>query len=398
MKKTTSERLNEIMNIRGIKQIDVVKLSQPYCKEYNIKLGRNDLSQYISGKVEPSQNKLFVLSKALGVSILWLMGLDVPIETDDVLHECQVCGFTYCPNVTEEYQAHKERHFNCLAAIKKYGFWWTNEQQENIKDVSYRTLNDRNASKIERTLAAEKICKAYFCRSLGAVDFDNRHPDFEIYTAMLLKQNHFKKKFGTVYSELVKKYGTRDGLADGRTYFDDLDSCNSFVARENEFIKKYNMLDKYGQRMVDMTVDEQLYRVENQRIEKEKNVTSLKTVTYHIPYYDMPVSAGTGQYLDYTNCSVISLSEEPPANADFVLSVSGDSMEPTFYDGDRVFVEETNTLNIGDIGIFYYDGDVYIKEYGEKGLISHNEKYKLIRGSENMRVLGKVLGRVSEEC
>ena len=61
-----------------------------------------------------------------------------------------------------------------------------------------------------------------------------------------------------------------------------------------------------------------------------------------------------------------------------------------------MFVEETNTLNIGDIGIFYYDGDVYIKEYGENGLISHNEKYKLIRGSENMRILGKVLGIVEE--
>lgn len=171
---------------------------------------------------------------------------------------------------------------------------------------------------------------------------------------------------------------------------------HNLTYEETELIKKYNNLDEYGKRMVDVTIAEQQYRIEEQRKEKEKVIATPKTVTYHIPYYDMPVSAGTGQYLDYTNCSVITLKEKPPASADFVLSVSGDSMEPTFYDGDKVFVEETNTLNLGDIGIFYYDGDVFIKEYGEKGLISHNEKYKLIQGDERMRVLGKVLGTVEE--
>jgi len=161
----------------------------------------------------------------------------------------------------------------------------------------------------------------------------------------------------------------------------------AFSQGETELIKKYRKLDDIGKELINKSIEIELKRVDAPKVQQK---------IYHISYYDMPVSAGTGQYLDYTNCSVLSLKEEPPANADFVLSVSGDSMEPTFYDRDKVFVEETNTLNIGDIGIFYYDGDVYIKEYGENGLISHNEKYKLIRGSENMRILGKVLGIVEE--
>lgn len=161
----------------------------------------------------------------------------------------------------------------------------------------------------------------------------------------------------------------------------------AFSQEETELIKKYRKLDDIGKELINKSIEIELKRVDAPKVQQK---------IYHISYYDMPVSAGTGQYLDYTNCSVLSLKEEPPANADFVLSVSGDSMEPTFYDRDKVFVEETNTLNIGDIGIFYYDGDVYIKEYGENGLISHNEKYKLIRGSENMRILGKVLGIVEE--
>lgn len=161
----------------------------------------------------------------------------------------------------------------------------------------------------------------------------------------------------------------------------------AFSQEETELIKKYRKLDDIGKELINKSIEIELKRVDTPKVQQK---------IYHISYYDMPVSAGTGQYLDYTNCSVLSLKEKPPANADFVLSVSGDSMEPTFYDRDKVFVEETNTLNIGDIGIFYYDGDVYIKEYGKKGLISHNEKYKIIRGSENMRVLGKVLGTVEE--
>ena len=160
-----------------------------------------------------------------------------------------------------------------------------------------------------------------------------------------------------------------------------------FNKEETELIKKYRKLDDIGKELINKSIEIELKRVNSPKVQQK---------IYNIQYYDMPVSAGTGQYLDYTNCSVLPLKEKPPANADFALSVSGDSMEPTFHDGDKVFVEETNTLNIGDIGIFYYDGDVYIKEYGEKGLISHNEKYKLIRGSENMRVLGKVLGTVEE--
>lgn len=80
-KKTTAERLNELMCLRGIsKQTEIVELCQPLCKKYNERLGKNDLSQYISGKVVPGQRKLTILAEALNVSESWLMGYDVPIE------------------------------------------------------------------------------------------------------------------------------------------------------------------------------------------------------------------------------------------------------------------------------------------------------------------------------
>ena len=82
-KATTSERLNELMNKKGIKQIDILKLVEPYCKKYNIKLNSNDLSQYVTGKVEPRQNKVSVLSDALNINPAWLMGYDVPMDKNE---------------------------------------------------------------------------------------------------------------------------------------------------------------------------------------------------------------------------------------------------------------------------------------------------------------------------
>lgn len=78
---TTSDRLKQLINQRHLKQVDILNAAEPFCKKYNIKLNKNDLSQYVSGKVEPGQNKLFILGLALNVSEAWLMGFDnVPME------------------------------------------------------------------------------------------------------------------------------------------------------------------------------------------------------------------------------------------------------------------------------------------------------------------------------
>lgn len=84
MKESTSDRLEHLMKERKLKQVDILNLSLPYCKKYNIKMNKSDISQYVSGKVEPSQEKLVVLGMALNVSEAWLMGFDVsPIRKDN---------------------------------------------------------------------------------------------------------------------------------------------------------------------------------------------------------------------------------------------------------------------------------------------------------------------------
>ena len=79
---TTAQRLEQVMKNRNMRQVDILNAAEPYCKKYGIKLGKNDMSQYVSGKVEPGQDKLTILGLALNVSEAWLMGYDVPAERE----------------------------------------------------------------------------------------------------------------------------------------------------------------------------------------------------------------------------------------------------------------------------------------------------------------------------
>lgn len=79
----TSIRLKKIMSDRHLRQVDILNLTKPYCQKYNVKMNKSDISQYVSGKNEPSQDKLVILGMALNVSESWLMGYDVDMERFD---------------------------------------------------------------------------------------------------------------------------------------------------------------------------------------------------------------------------------------------------------------------------------------------------------------------------
>ena len=83
MKETTATRLKRLLAERGLKQVDVLEKAEPFCKKYGIKLTKSDLSQYVSGKVAPGQDKLSIIGMALDVSEAWLMGYDVPMKRGD---------------------------------------------------------------------------------------------------------------------------------------------------------------------------------------------------------------------------------------------------------------------------------------------------------------------------
>lgn len=100
----------------------------------------------------------------------------------------------------------------------------------------------------------------------------------------------------------------------------------------------------------------------------------------YLDFPELPVSAGTGVYLhdDYAE-QIRVVANEETIRANYALRVAGDSMEPRFYDGDIVLVETQPSVEIGEVGIFIYEGEAYIKKFGGDRLISLNSKYDDIK-------------------
>ena len=97
---------------------------------------------------------------------------------------------------------------------------------------------------------------------------------------------------------------------------------------------------------------------------------------------------------DYSTVTVTDT--ERTRTADFALRISGDSMEPRFHDGDVVLVEDTDSVDVGEFGIFVLDGNGYFKKYGGDRLVSLIPDYGdiLLRGYTEMVCCGRVVGRL----
>ena len=123
------------------------------------------------------------------------------------------------------------------------------------------------------------------------------------------------------------------------------------------------------------------------------------TTTKVVKLYDIPLSAGGGTDLldnevageDY-NTTV----EE----CDFALRIRGDSMEPQIHNGSIVLIHRQETLESGETGAFYFNGQVFCKKYscaeGKTQLISMNSAYApiIVRENDVIRCYGKVIPTV----
>lgn len=69
-----SNRIAKALSIRGMRQSELCDKT---------KIPKSAISQYISGAFEPKQDRVFLISQALNVDPVWLMGYDVPMEKKD---------------------------------------------------------------------------------------------------------------------------------------------------------------------------------------------------------------------------------------------------------------------------------------------------------------------------
>ena len=71
MKSSCAERIKLALSLKDLTQSDLCRMTE---------ISKSTMSQYLSGKYEPSQLKTEIIARALNVSEAWLMGYDVPME------------------------------------------------------------------------------------------------------------------------------------------------------------------------------------------------------------------------------------------------------------------------------------------------------------------------------
>lgn len=167
------------------------------------------------------------------------------------------------------------------------------------------------------------------------------------------------------------------------------DVLDVFNIKENPI----SQLDKIGKQKAHEYIE--LLILSGKYTKKSVNIIPF---TRQMKLFNIPVSAGTGEFLDSDAYELIDVGNDVPETADFALRISGNSMEPEYHDGQIVWVHQQDILNDGEIGIFGYDNNAYCKKLslttaGTK-LISINTDYApiVITKNEVLHVFGKVLG------
>lgn len=182
--------------------------------------------------------------------------------------------------------------------------------------------------------------------------------------------------------------------------------ANDVTLAEYEHIKKYRLISTHspdGASVVDTVLDREYSIAEKLREQKEQlekaRKMDMEVAEEIVPlrlwaYYGKIACAGTGFIFDDIPSDTI---EAPYRNdADFIIGVNGDSMEPDYSDGEKLYVKKTDHISQEEVGIFTINNECFLKEYGEYGLVSKNKKYDDIPGNEDVRLIGKVVGKVEE--
>lgn len=226
------------------------------------------------------------------------------------------------------------------------------------------------------------------------------------YISMLEKNEHPKSK-----KPIVPSYETIEKIAKGMQIsveglIDMLDDDQEIqinatppVLSKSSIQTIYDQLHQPRQVKVLTYAEKQLDDQRNE--ETQPNEVSEIIQLYSYDYYDHPASAGTGQYLNDVRVERIELPVD--IDADFVIPIKGDSMEPDYHDGDLVFIQTSVDLNDGVIGVFNYNGDAYIKQLvideDQAYLHSLNPAYKdmPITPETDFRIIGEVVDLYREK-
>ena len=150
------------------------------------------------------------------------------------------------------------------------------------------------------------------------------------------------------------------------------DPQRSKFATPSKLDQKYAALDDHGRHLVDAVLEIETERIAAAPPRPAAQIVDLGTIRL---YYSNPAAGIAG--LTDDDYEDIPRTPDMPQEADFCLTVSGDSMEPYIRDGDMIFITEKLPVGELDVGVFTVNGGAVVKQYhrnpdGSADLLSAN--------------------------
>lgn len=278
---------------------------------------------------------------------------------------------------------------NCICQGKFNDFLFDinqNEKWQSFITSSYDRVHQRDVELILRFFALydelsiykkplKDFLTIYFKKKISMTDDEINE-----------KRKLFTEVVDTIYENIGSrpfhgKNGLNSSLADSimLVFAHNLDNIPSdiksrwfnLVNNNKEF---YSLIEKSSDSASD--INARIEMVKNKLFDEinEKEVKIIKL-------FDMPVSAGTGNWLGDENIDYEEISTTN-RRADFALRISGDSMSPEINNDDIVLVKKEQSILSGRTGIFTYKNRAYCKKLLKSKavyLLSNNKKYKAIK-------------------
>lgn len=203
----------------------------------------------------------------------------------------------------------------------------------------------------------------------------------------------YKKGCNNIKLSTLKQLADYFGVSIDYLVNEQCDEDYGLNAEENDIVKKYRILDDEGKTQVISVVNSNYERVTRVVYADEEDDFVM------LPYFEDKVAAGSGYMLNDNGAEMMKVARSRKTDrADFIVTVSGASMEPEYFDGDNVLVRSQPDIYEGEIGIFIVNGNGYIKQKGKNRLISINRKYKDVYVGEydQFCCAGKVIGKLED--
>lgn len=173
------------------------------------------------------------------------------------------------------------------------------------------------------------------------------------------------------------------------------DRHSKISEREQRLLSFYRSLDVHGKEDLETFAEAMSGNVHKRRLR-----TALERMNCVVDYGRAAAAGDGADWEDHPESEqCILFDSHAVSEADEIITVCGQSMEPKFHDGDRVLVQYCVDLSFGDIGIFYVPGmGGVIKQVAHDRLHSLNPDFDDIFPYEDgAKIIGRVLGKITAD-